>query len=95
VKNKLYRQYGLLLEDILNYFGIQNRRSLAKKELHVALKQLNGINSLRDLTESEMWLFILQIHVTFASELGIMLKKPGEYEDTREMDMKEFLNLIK
>ena len=76
----------------MDYFGIQDKRSLAKQELHSALKELSGIQSLTELTAEQLQLFILQIHVVFA-DMGITLNKAGERKDIRKLSMKKLLKL--
>ena len=72
-KIPLYRRYGALLSQICI------KTSLDKKSLHKALKRVNNIESLRDLTRRELYEYILEIEIFFASEYGIEF---GDEEET-------------
>jgi hypothetical protein len=63
-KTPLYRRYGALLSQIELLTGIK------RKSLHIALKRAKNIKSLRDLTRRELYEYILEIEVLFATEYG-------------------------
>ena len=75
----------------MDNLSVDTDRAQVKQEIHRALKKYFEIESLRDLTTENLYLYIQFIRMIFAREFGILLKKPGEPEDIQNMDMKQFL----
>jgi len=63
---KLYRRYGLMLDDIIFQIG-----GGSKKDLHKRLKKARGIDSLTNLSKQELYRYLVEIEAFFASECGI------------------------
>ena len=80
-KFPLYRRYGALLTEI------EVKTSLNKKSLHIALKRAKNIESLRDLTRRELYEYILEIEILFATEYGIELL--GDEDETLSENLKK------
>jgi predicted nuclease of restriction endonuclease-like RecB superfamily len=78
LKNDLYRHYGLLLTDILNKLEITSERTKVKKQIHKALKDYCGVESLTKLNEEELRKYISYVGMIFAREFGISLKRPHD-----------------
>lgn len=94
-RNTLYKIYGLLLEDILNYFEIPKPRSYLKNKLHIAFKSSLGIESLTNLDNVFLSGYIELIKRYFAIELGIYLRSAREPENVRELSLNQYLKYMK
>jgi hypothetical protein len=88
-RNSYYKEYGLLLTEITKRLNGDNE---VKKQLHIAFKKCWGISSLTKLKNDELWRYMKEIRVYFASNYGWVLKEYGEKDiEPEEMEMGEFL----
>lgn len=94
-RNTLYKIYGLLLEDILNYYEIPKPRNNLKNKLHLAFKTGLGIQSLTYLNNSSLSDYIESIKIYFATELGIYLRSCKEPINVRDLSLTEYLKIMK
>jgi hypothetical protein len=83
-KTKLYKRYGVLLNHILDALNLERKH---KNDLHKTLKDARGIESLRDLTKRELYEYILEIEVHFATEYGLELM--SDPDETLSDDLKK------
>lgn len=93
-RNKLFKVYGLLLDDILNVFDIDKPRSKIKNKLHIAFKRGYGIESITLLDNSSLSDYIELIKAYFAVELGIYLRSAKEPKNVRELTLSQYLKIM-
>ena len=83
--------HGTLLTQVCAKLGITPTRA-HKDAIKAMLKKARGIDSLGDLDNSGLRLFIEGSAILLASEFAIVVDFPGE-ENVEEQDMREFLKL--
>lgn len=66
-----------------------------KDEVKQIIKASMNIESMADLSATEIGEVIVETAMVFAIELGAMLPYPSEPENIEEMSMREFLELKK
>jgi len=71
IKSKLYKFYGVLLDDIVELTGLE------KRELHNSFKKGKEIKSLIDISSDELYWHIVEIQAYMASEYGIEVPIDG------------------
>lgn len=84
--------HGTFLTQVCAKLGITPTRA-HKDAIKAMLKKARGIDSLGDLDNSGLRLFIEGSAILLASEFAIVVSFPGEEDNLEEKDMREFLKL--
>ena len=91
---KLLRYFhGVLLHSIAEQTGMDNT-TYVRDELKAMLKKHLRIDSMGNLTDTELSVAINEIVALFASECGVEIARPNDPEGYDEMDLKTFLKFV-
>ena len=86
-----YKRYWILIEEILDRQKVGKPRTIAKKELHIGIKEYFDIDSLTKVKEKEWPVLLIEIKVLMTEIYGWTLREPGERFSPDRISLRKLL----
>ena len=88
-----YKRYWILIEEILDRQKVGKPRTIAKKELHIGIKEYFDIDSLTKVKEKEWPVLLIEIKVLMTEIYGWTLREPGERFNPDRISLRKLLKI--